>query len=245
MGKVNKKFDFLISFYYATGTMLPERRYLIPPFYKRYITLYLIVLIVMSGLSFPYRSGEIYIPRSIAKQAPETLGMRVEPLTVTEDTKNSGTKSVNNEDWGIAKQIDEHTWTMKIGEDERMGGPREIVDALNKYRQRHGKGTLTWDEKLAEYAQTRTNFFASNKKLDGHAGFSKFVDEEDGFTKLGFSSLGENSSIGYRMEGVHLIEWIYAGDKPHDDNQLNSKWTHVGVGVTGTATNLIFAVDRL
>jgi uncharacterized protein YkwD len=62
----------------------------------------------------------------------------------------------------------------------------------------------------------------------------------DGFGKLGFSSLGENSSYGYLLEGVHLIEWVYAGDAPHDNNQLNSEWSHVGIGVNGTATDLIF-----
>jgi len=56
--------------------------------------------------------------------------------------------------------------------------------------------------------------------------------------------LGENISYGYRLEGVHLIEWMYAGDKPHDDNQLDSKWDHVGIGVKETATCIIFATAR-
>jgi uncharacterized protein YkwD len=141
--------------------------------------------------------------------------------------------------WGKATQIDEHTWTMKIQSDIRMATAEEILAALNTYRQGKGRGSLSWDDKLASYAQERAAFFVSNGKLDGHAGFQDYMNN-DGFGKLGFSSLGENSSYGYLLEGVHLIEWVYAGDAPHDNNQLNSEWSHVGIGVNGTATDLIF-----
>jgi uncharacterized protein YkwD len=141
--------------------------------------------------------------------------------------------------WGKATQIDEHTWTMKIQSDDHMASAQEILVALNTYRNKKGKETLSWDDKLANYAQERATFFTTNKKLDGHAGFQSYMDN-DGFGKLGFSALGENSSFGYLLEGVHLIEWVYAGDAPHDSNQLNNEWTHVGIGVNGTSTDLIF-----
>ena len=147
------------------------------------------------------------------------------------------------EPWGIAKQIDEHTWTMKIGTDERMATPQEIVEALNNYRERRGVGRLGWNERLAEYAQIRADYFAQAEKLDGHAGFNDFLKNQDGYNKLRFRWVGENSSIGYSLLGVHLIEWVYAGDKPHDDNQVSPRWNSVGVGVNGTATDLIFGAD--
>jgi uncharacterized protein YkwD len=153
-------------------------------------------------------------------------------------------KKSSEGEWGVAKQVDEHTWTMQVADDARMATSQEIFVALNSYRQKQGKGTLIWDNGLASYAKQRSDYFVSIKKLDGHAGFSDFVDNQDGFKKLGFGGLGENSSYGYKLEGVHLIEWVYAGDKPHNDNQLNSAWTHVGIGVSGTATNLIFGGDK-
>jgi uncharacterized protein YkwD len=147
--------------------------------------------------------------------------------------------------WGVAKQVDEHSWTMRVGEDQVMATPHEIFDALNVYRQRNGRGSLSWDDGLANYAQKRAGYFASIGTVDGHKGFSDFLNNEDGFHKLGFAALGENASFGYRLQGVHIIEWVYASDKPHNDNQLSSNWSHVGIGVSGTATGLIFGGRKL
>lgn len=143
-------------------------------------------------------------------------------------------------EWGVAKQIGEHTWTMKIGRDDKMTTPLEVFDALNNYRQKHGKPTLTWDNRLAEYAQQRAKYFTSIGQTDAHKGFIEYVNDVENIKKLGFWSVGENSSSGYQLTGVHLIEWIYAGDKPHDDNQLSADWSHVGIGVDTAQTDLIF-----
>lgn len=147
--------------------------------------------------------------------------------------------------WGVAKQIGEHTWTMKIQMDSRMATPQEIFAALNQYRERQQVPSLVWDDRLAAYAQRRAEEFQKMGGLDSHAGFSEYVKNIDNVKALGYWSLGENSSYGYQLEGVHLIEWIYAGDKPHDDNQRYSHWSHVGIGVSGTATNLIFGGDDI
>ena len=154
------------------------------------------------------------------------------------------TPTPDNEPWGVARQIDDVTWTMKLGEDEKMATAREIWDALNEYRKTHGSQILNWDTKLADYAQSRAKYLNSLKNVDGHKGFSNFVQNEDGFNKLGFTALGENISYGYRLNGVHIIEWMYAGDKPHNDNQLDNKWNYVGVGVDGLATCLIFGTGK-
>jgi len=154
------------------------------------------------------------------------------------------TKVGDTSPWGVAKQVNETTWTMKIKDDARMGTPKEILEALNEYRVRRGSQILTWNEKLAEYAHNRAVYLNGIKNVDGHKGFQNFLDNENGFEKLGFTWLGENISFGYKMEGVHLIEWIYAGDKPHDDNQVNNRWNYVGIGVDGTATAIIFGTGK-
>jgi len=154
------------------------------------------------------------------------------------------TPTPDNEPWGVARQIDEVTWTMKVGQDEKMATAREIFDALNQYRQTHGSQILTWDNKLAEYAQSRAKFLNSQKNTDKHEGFNNFLQNENGFDKLGFTMLGENISYGYKLNGVHTIEWMYAGDKPHNDNQLDNRWNYVGIGVDGLATCLIFGTGK-
>ena len=147
--------------------------------------------------------------------------------------------------WGVARQINEHTWTMKVGEDARMTTAQELYDALNSYRKMSGVGYLTWDDNLAKFAQTRAETFSLLGRLDEHQGFMDYVKDEANLRKLGFWGVGENSSSGYRMLGVHLIEWIYAADKPHNDNQIDPSWTHVGVGVSGTATDIIFGNNKM
>jgi uncharacterized protein YkwD len=146
--------------------------------------------------------------------------------------------------WGVSKQIDEHTWTIRVGEDATMATPEEIFRAVNEYRQVHGSQILTWDEKLTNYAQQRAVYLNEKKNIDGHQGFSDFLQNQDGFNKLGFTALGENISYGYKLNGVHIIEWMYAGDKPHDDNQLDNRWNYVGIGVDGLATCLIFGTGK-
>ncbi|GEM_PF-1015398 len=148
-------------------------------------------------------------------------------------------------EWGVAKQLSEHTWTMKIGMDSKMATPQELFERLNTYRYIHSRGSLRWDDRLAKYAQSRTQTFTSIGKTDGHAGFIDYVHNEENVRKLGFWSVGENSSYGYKLEAIHIIEWVYAGDKPHNDNQLNSRWTHVGIGVDGTQTDFIFGSDEI
>jgi len=34
---------------------------------------------------------------------------------------------------------------------------------------------------------------------------------------------------------------VFAGDTPHDNNQLDSSWTAVGIGVSETFVDIIFA----
>ncbi len=186
-----------------------------------------------------------YIPELPTPTPKPTIIITPTPIVIKKIVTPTKKQIIDDgEPWGVAKQIGEVTWTMKIGEDERMATPREIFDALNEYRRVHNSQILNWDEKLSNYAQQRAQYLNSIKSVDQHKGFKNFLENEDGFNKVGFTSLGENISFGYRLNGVHTIEWMYAGDKPHNDNQLNTKWDHVGIGVDGLATCLIFGTGK-
>ena len=140
--------------------------------------------------------------------------------------------------WGQAVQVSETGWKIKVGFDEVMGTPQETYQALNHYRYTKGKSNLTWDDRLAKYALERASYICQNGS-DGHAGFSRYVSEEEGYKTLGFYHLGENMSTHMRLTGVHLIEWMYASDPDHDGNQLGD-WSHVGVGIYEDCSALIF-----
>lgn len=203
------------------------------------------VLVVFIGL--------FYIKISVFAPTKKILITTFSPSNITPTPKSVPTiipttvitKTVGDTSpWGVATQIGEHTWTMKVGEDSNMATAADILKAVNDYRQKFGSQILTLDNKLTSYAQSRADYFYSEDKLDSHVGFVNFLENEDGFNKLGFSQLGENSSLGYKLNGVHLIEWVYAGDEAHNQNQLETSWDYVGIGVKGTATCLIFGTGR-
>jgi uncharacterized protein YkwD len=176
---------------------------------------------------------DVPVPSPVSKTMPPTVYV-VTTTTVLPLIEES------NQDWGVAKQLGDHTWTLQVGMDDRMATPKEIMDALNYYRQKKGASALAWDDNLGKFAQLRADYFNQTGKLDEHKGFSDYVNNGDNLKQLNFYHLGENSSLGYQLIGVHLIEWVFAADPAHDGNQLNSSWTHVGVGASGTSVDLIF-----
>lgn len=189
------------------------------------------------------------IPTSTPTQVPTKTNTRneiiptIRPKSILVKTITP-TPTIDNEPWGVSKQVGEHTWTMKVGEDTNMATAKEVFEAINEYRKVQGSQVLTWSQKLGDYAQERAVYLNKIKSVDQHEGFSDYLKNQDGFNKLGFTTLGENISYGYRLTGVHLIEWMYAGDQPHNDNQLDNRWNYVGIGVEGLATCLIFGTGK-
>lgn len=143
--------------------------------------------------------------------------------------------------YGQATKVAEHTYELKLPPDISMAGAQEIFNALNAYRQKRGIAPLAWSNTLANYAQSRADFYTSKGSLDSHAGFMDFVNNQDGFKKLGFNHIGENAAYAGPLNGTHLIEWVFAADEEHNSNQLNTEWKSVGIGVSGVATDVIFA----
>lgn len=186
----------------------------------------------LSPLPLPSFPETVSLPTLTPTQTPK-LSVRKPAVSPTPTTQ-----------WGVAKQIGEHTWTMNVAMDERMATPDEIFQALNNYRRIKGKSELSWDSKLAEYAQTRADHFTAISGTDAHQGFEDYLKDENNFRVLGYAVLGENSSYGYRLYGVHLIEWVFAGDEPHDKNQLGD-WGYVGIGVNNTSVDIIFGKNRI
>jgi uncharacterized protein YkwD len=125
-----------------------------------------------------------------------------------------------------------------------MASAQDIFNALNSYRMAHGVTTLSWNNSLASFAQERADLFAKNGALDSHAGFTDYM-KNDGFSKAGFNSLGENSAyLSGSMNGERIIKDIFGADSAHDGNQLDPSWSDVGVGVNGVAVNLNFGKGK-
>jgi len=147
--------------------------------------------------------------------------------------------------WGVAQKIGEHTYQIKVQNDSVMGTPEEILAALNILRARSSAQPLKSDPRLCQFATSRAEYQNRLGKTDAHAGFVDYLENQDGFQKLGFGHLGENSSFGYILSGTHLIEWVYMRSPEHNANQTDPKWDHACAGVFGLATNIVFATSPL
>jgi len=187
-------------------------------------------------------STELYSDQPISATPSGLIISKTKPKAGIAATKRVVT--ADTEPWGVARQIDDVTWTIKVKEDDRMATPEETFLALNEYRKRHGSGELTFNRELASFAADRARYLNSIQSTDKHAGFQKYIESEDNVRKLGFGSLGENSGYGHKLIGVHLIEWIYGGDPQHNANQLDRSWSHVGIGIEGLAVVFIFGGSK-
>jgi uncharacterized protein YkwD len=167
------------------------------------------------------------------------------PTVVPKKQPQQAPSTSTDKDWGVAKQVGEHTYTINVGNDDHMTSPQEVFQALNSYRAAKGSSQLSWDDKLAQYSQGRAYQFKNIGTVDSHAGFNSFLENENGFEKMGYMRLGENSYYGGPLNGTHLIEWVFSQSPGHDANQLDNGWSHVGVGVTDTSVNLVFGGEKM
>jgi len=194
---------------------------------------------VTNELSSNHQFTEIEVATLAATPTAISAVAKVTPLlSSTAQDSYSLDPILAEANWGEAVKVSDTGYRMKVGFDERMATVEETFQALNTYRYTKGKSNLTWDGRLAKYALERAEYICVNGS-DGHAGFDRYVNEEEGYKTLGFYKLGENMSTYIRLTGVHLIEWMYAASPSHNANQLGD-WSHVGVGISGDCSVLIF-----
>ena len=160
-------------------------------------------------------------------------------------TKYTYTYPKDDQPWGVIQKVGDHTYTMRVQNDTVMTTREELLQAINNLRTKNGSQPLKTDTRLCQYTQERAAYQNQLGKTDAHAGFSDFLENQNGFEKLGFGHLGENSSYGYTLSGVHLVEWIYGSSPEHNSNQLNPAWDHGCAGVFNLTTNIIFATSPL
>jgi uncharacterized protein YkwD len=192
-----------------------------------------------NATQYPESSHEVQLNTAhFLSIAPSPSPTKTPKKQVAEQTKSA-------EEWGVAKKVGEGTYTIRVGNDAEMGSAQDVFNALNAYRAANGIGPLNWDDNLARYAQSRAEYMQSIQTTDQHAGFNHFLEAEDGFNKMGYYQLGENSYYGGKLSGTHVIEWVFAKSPGHDANQKNTEWSHVGVGVTDSTVNLNFGGRKM
>jgi peptidoglycan hydrolase-like protein with peptidoglycan-binding domain len=162
-------------------------------------------------------------------------------LTNTNQTGQNST--IDNTPYGQVKQISKYEYTQRLADEPNMGTPNEILIALNNFRNNNSKSSLTWDNDLASWAQSRAQSFANAHQLDQHVGFeAEAPSKYDQFGKR-FSGFGENAFYGGKLAASHLIEWVFAGDTPHKEGML-CDCNVVGIGIA-TNDNVNYGADLI
>lgn len=238
-----------LAFYFTSFLILfPFNLNLIQP-QDKYVNSTEVKQVLGERIEFSVTPTNTPTPTPTPTIAPVTPTPTIEPTQAPTNTPAPTVENNNQEEsvqsWGEVKQIEGTTYSIKVKNDNLMATQGEILSALNNYRSTHGVGTLSWDDKLGNFAQGRAEQFNREQKLDSHAGFNQLFNDPNNMKNMGFMALGENSSIGYTLDGTHIIEWVYAADAPHNNNQLDPKWTHVGIGVSGNATDLVFGGKKI
>lgn len=161
------------------------------------------------------------------------LGINIEPTPTPQPTKKTKIKATKK-----AVSIKKQNKQSSINKED-------ILNALNEYRQKNGKSKLIIDEKLQNYAQNRADELKTKGKLDNHAPFYQYMKSKKAFSDLGFNNLAENQSWNHKGNATNLINQFYAKSSGHNKNQLSSEYSHVGIGISGVFTNIVFAGSKI
>lgn len=171
------------------------------------------------------------------KIVPQVSGVSIAPASdlpeIKQSVEPSASSAVKLQKKRAVKEVQKNTITVEA-----------VVKALNEYRSRNGAGPLAIEKKLQEYAQSRADYLNSLGKLDKHSGHEAFMNN-GGFDKLGFNAVAENQSWNYKGSAEGLISEFYAKSFGHNKNQLNPEYTHVGIGIKGVFTNLVFGGRKI
>lgn len=174
----------------------------------------------------------------------QLIALTREKLRVSPIPTPTPTEKVKEEKLATSLSPEPKKEEEKLENTSQSATQQQLFHSLNTYRQKKGKSSLSWDGKLGGFAQSRADQFARDDKMDGHAGFKAMFDN-NGYQRMGFLKMGENSSMSDNTDSTYIIESLYAGSAAHEDNQLNDSYTHVGVGVSGKFTNLVFGGKKI
>lgn len=135
------------------------------------------------------------------------------------------------------EKIDEHTTMTWLPPDDRMSTADELFIAMNNYRRAHGIPEVARSDVLCTIAQKRAEEQNALGKIDGHAGFPKYAQEQREFSYLTEVLFGGDQP----QSGVHIVE--YGWDQSltgHREAIQDRTMTHGCGGVAGYFAAFIF-----
>lgn len=195
------------------------------PYFSKFFGLFLIFLVLLffSDNTFVYQR---LFPRKNYYENPNAAFKKTIKPIPTQPPFN----------WSV-ERVDEHVTKIAIPPDPRMSTADELFVAMNDYRKAHNVQTLQKSDLLCSIAQNRANEQLANEELDNHAGFDKYAQNQNEFTRIGEVLFGG----GQPQYGVHIIE--YGWDRSltgHREAIQNPVWSHGCGGIAGYFAVFIF-----
>ncbi len=123
-----------------------------------------------------------------------------------------------------------------------MPSASQLFAGLNTYRAQHGVSQLKWDETLADYSSQLAEQANHRGAIDGGQNLRQ-VRSQNPFA-FGFQNIGELQSYGVTESATGLFANYFAAYPSTNITQSSSDWQYVGIGVNGTAVEVIFGARK-
>lgn len=137
------------------------------------------------------------------------------------------------------EKVDEHTTMIWLLPDDRMSTSDELFTAMNNYRRAHSIPEVAKHDTLCSIAQKRADEQQALGKIDDHAGFTKYAQEQRDFSYLTEVLFGGAQP----QSGVHIVEFGWDQSLTgHREAIQDRTMTHGCGGIAGYFAVFIFGV---
>ncbi|MEK9176286.1 MAG: hypothetical protein AAB520_02465 [Patescibacteria group bacterium] len=199
--------------------------------YSRYLLMFVAFLVL---LTFAERTKitQRLVPTNNYYEKPKTI-------TVKQNLKYNVPTPIPTQapfNWSVVK-VDDHITKISLPSDSSMSTPDELFNAMNSYRGAHGVSILLKSDTLCSIAQKRADEQLVNGDLDNHAGFSKYAEGQNEFSRMGEVLFGGAQP----QYGVHIVE--YGWDRSltgHKEAIQDPSWQYGCAGIAGYYAVFIF-----
>jgi uncharacterized YkwD family protein len=115
--------------------------------------------------------------------------------------------------------------------DQLLAEKQSMLDLINQERAKAGVGLLSFDAKLQEMAQVKSDEMVAKSYFSHNS--PTYGSPEDMMKIFGikFTSGGENIAGNSSVEGAHAA---FMNSPGHKDNILNSTYKYIGIGITAS-----------
>ena len=195
--------------------------------FSKFFVLFLIFLILLLFSDNTIVSQRLFPRKNYYEKSDSTVVQKTIKLVPTQAPFN----------WSVEK-VDDHITKISLPPDPRMSTVEELNEAMNVYRKANAVQTLTKNDLLCSIAQNRANEQLANGDLDNHAGFNKYAENQEEFSRMGEVLFGGAQP----QYGVHIVEFGWNRSLTgHKEAIQNPDWNHGCGGIAGYYAVFIFA----